>query len=66
MGLVAQSAGLVVQSPGMAAQSAGMAAQSVMSATAGHWDVHGLSATDPRLRQWSSVCTIPKDVGMPL
>ena len=39
--------------------------QSVMSATdaLGYWDVRGLSATDPRPRQWISVRT--KDVGMP-
>ena len=42
--------------------------QSVMSATdsEGYWDVHGLSATDPRQRQWiSKQRTMPKDVGMP-
>ena len=35
--------------------------QSVMSATdtLGYWDVSGLSATDPRPRQWISVCTMP-------
>ena len=45
---------------------AGLVAQSVMSATdtLGHWDVHGLSAIDPCLRQWICVCTMPKDVGM--
>ena len=37
-----------------------------MSATdmLGHWDVHGLSATDPRPRQWICIHTMPKDVGM--
>ena len=47
---------------------AGLVAQSVMSATdtLGHRDVHGLSAIDPRPRQWICVCTMPKDVGMPL
>ena len=46
---------------------AGLVAQSVMSATdmLGHQDVRGLSATDPRLRQWICVCTIPKEVGIP-
>ena len=42
-------------------------AQSVMlSATdmLGHWDVHGLSATDPCLRPWISNHTMPKDVGI--
>ena len=42
--------------------------QSVMSATdsEGYWDVHGLSATDPRQRQWiSKQRTMPKDVGVP-
>ena len=42
--------------------------QSVMSATdsVGYWDVHGLSATDPRQRQWiSKQRTMPKDVVMP-
>ena len=29
----------------------------------GQWDVHGVSATDPRLRQWISP-RMPKDVGM--
>ena len=45
----------------------GLVAQSVMSATdkLGHQDVHGLSAIDPRPRQWISVRTKPKDVGMP-
>ena len=34
-----------------------LVAQSVMSATdmQGHWDISGLSAIDPRLRQWISV-----------
>ena len=32
----------------------------------GHRDVRGLSAIDPCPRQWISVCTMPKDVGMPL
>ena len=47
---------------------AGLVAQSVMSATdtLGYRDVHGLSATGPRPRQWISVQTMPKDVGMPL
>ena len=47
--------------------------QSVMSATdtPGHRDVcmyivQGLSATDPHLRWWISIRTMPKDVGMPL
>ena len=42
--------------------------QSVMSATdmLGHRDVHGLSTIDLHLRQWICVCTMPKDVGMPL
>ena len=44
--------------------------QSVMSAadTQGHRDVPvpGLSAIDPLPRQWISVRTMPKDVGMPL
>ena len=46
---------------------AGLLAQSVMSATdtLGHWDVGGLSATEPRPRQWICICTMPKDVGMP-
>ena len=46
---------------------AGLVAQSVMSATdmLGYWDVCGLSAIDPRPRQWISICTMPKDVGMP-
>ena len=46
---------------------AGLVVQSVMSATntLEHRDVHGLSATDPRLRQWICVSTMPKDVGMP-
>ena len=44
--------------------------QSVMSAadTLGFWDVSGLSATDPPLRQWIYVRSLPKDVrdvGMP-
>ena len=50
------------------AGSAGLDWQSVMSATdtLGHWDVlGGLSATDPRQRQWICVCTMLKDVGMP-
>ena len=40
--------------------------QSVMSATdmLGHRDVRGLSAIDPCWRQWISICTMPKDVGM--
>ena len=40
--------------------------QSVMSAidTIGHQDVLGLSATDPRPRQWICIHTMPKDVGM--
>ena len=42
--------------------------QSVMSAanTQGHRDVPlpGLSAIDPRPRQWISVRTMPKDVGV--
>ena len=43
-------------------------AQSVMSATdtLGYQDVRGLSATDPRPRQWISIHTMPKDGGMPL
>ena len=32
----------------------------------GHRDVRGLSAIDPRPRQWICVRTMPKDVGMPL
>ena len=32
--------------------------------TIGHFDVRGLSVTDPRLRQWISVHTMSKDVGM--
>ena len=45
---------------------AGLVAQSVMSATdtLGPRDVRGLSAIDPHPRQWISVCTMPKDVGM--
>ena len=47
---------------------AGLVAQPVMSATdkLGHRDllVRGLSATDPRPRQWICVCTMPKEVGM--
>ena len=34
--------------------------------TLGYWDVRSLSASDPRPRQWISVCIMPKDVGMPL
>ena len=47
---------------------AGLVAQSAMSAIdrVGYRDVHGLSAIDPRPRQWICVCTMPKDVGMPL
>ena len=47
---------------------AGLVAQSVLSATdtLGYQDVHGLSATDPHWRQWISVGTMPKDVGVPL
>ena len=43
-----------------------LVALSVMSAadTLGHRDVHGLSATDSCPRQWISVCTMPKDIGM--
>ena len=46
----------------------GLVAQSVITATdmLGHWDVGGLSAIDPCPRHWISVCTKPKDVGMPL
>ena len=46
----------------------GLVALSVMSATdtLEYWDVIILSATDPRMRQWNSVHTMPKDVGMPL
>ena len=46
----------------------GLVAQSVISATdtLGHRDVHGLSAIDPRPRLWICICTMPKDVGMPL
>ena len=53
---------------GLVAHSVGLVAQSVMSATdtLGHQDVHGLSAIDPRPRQWISVRTMPKDVGMAL
>ena len=38
-----------------------MVVQSVMSATdtLGHWDVRGLSVTDPRPRQWICVLTMP-------
>ena len=47
----------------------GLMTQSVMLATdmLGHRDVHGLSATHPRRRQWICICTmpLPKDVGMP-
>ena len=48
--------------------TAGLVAQSVMSATdtLGHWDVRGLSATDPHLGQWISIRTMPKVVGMRL
>ena len=44
----------------------GLVAQSVMSATdtLGYQAVRGLSATDPHPRQWISVRTLPKDVGM--
>ena len=47
---------------------AGLVAQSVMSPTdtLGHRDVRGLSAIDPGSRQWISVLTKPKDVGIPL
>ena len=40
--------------------------KSVMSATdtPGHQDVHGLYVVDPHPRQWISIRTIPKDVGM--
>ena len=53
---------------GTSGKVSGLVAQSVMSATdtLGHWDVHGLSAIDPHPRQWICVCTMPKDVGMPL
>ena len=46
----------------------GLVVQSVMSATdtLGHWDVRGLTSIDFCLRQWISVRTMPKDVGMPL
>ena len=46
----------------------GLVAQSVMSPTdtLGHRDVRGLSAIDPGSRQWISVLTKPKDVGIPL
>ena len=39
-----------------------------MSATVklGHRDVSSLFATDPCMRQWISVCTMPKHVGMPV
>ena len=42
--------------------------KSVMSATdtLGHRDVHGLYVVDPHPRQWISICTMPKDVGMRL
>ena len=45
----------------------GLVAQSVMSATdmVGHRDVHGLSGIDPCSRQWISVHTKPKYVGIP-
>ena len=45
---------------------AGLVAQSVMSVSdrLGHQDVGGLSATDPHLRLWISIRTMPKDVGM--
>ena len=34
--------------------------------TLGHWDLHGLSATDPHLRrQIATDYCMPKDVGMP-
>ena len=48
--------------------SAELVAQSVMSATdtLGHRDINGLSAIDPCPRQWICVCTMPKDIGMPL
>ena len=48
-------------------QFAGLVAQSVMSATdtLGHWDVRGLSAIDPHPRQWISIHTMLKDVGLP-
>ena len=42
----------------------GLVAQSVMSATLDNFC--GLSTKDPRLRQWISICTMVKDVGMPL
>ena len=44
----------------------GLVAQSEMPTTdtLGYWDVSGLSATDPRPRQWISFRTMPKDVGM--
>ena len=53
---------------GLVAKYAGLVAQSVLSATdtLGHRDVRGLSAIDPRGRQWISVRTMPRDVGMPL
>ena len=40
--------------------------QTVLSANdaLGHWDVHGLSATDPYPRPQISVCTVPKEVDM--
>ena len=49
-------------------KQAGLVTQSVMSATdtLGHRDVLGLSAIDPCPRQWISVRTMHKDVGMPL
>ena len=40
--------------------------QTVLSANdaLGHWDVHGLSASDPYPRPQISVCTVPKEVDM--
>ena len=32
----------------------------------GYADVHGLSAADPCPRQWISVRTMPKGIGIPL
>ena len=58
---------ILVGTVGASKLKAGLVAQSEMSATdtLGHWDVRGLSATNPRLRQWISIHAIPKDVRMP-
>ena len=55
---------LIVTSPRNHIRTSGADCNVIAPDTQGYQDVRGLSATDPHLRHWISVCTMPEDVFM--